>query len=441
MLKKIIFLVFLVFFIPSVFALEREKINTDFFSKFNDLYLCCYINEAFENNHSAKQAAQKVEQYRQQAKISLGKEFPSLSAGANYLGTHTPNLGDMGNFNIDESAFIVPFIANWEADLLLKNRDKTKSAGKSYEISQQEEESVYLALLTDVATVYTNILQYDELIRNQSEIVSLTRDILNADIKKYDRGVIDNTALNDSENQLENMKSNLEELIKQREVLLMQLAVLLGRSSECAFDLERGSINKFEYQAVIPDEIPSDIIFARPDVRAAEKQLEKAKIDVRIARKELFPRFNIVGIWAFNTMAGGSFFSWDSSIAALLGGATMDLFKGGQKKANLKLYKSKYEELFENYKQVDLDAVKEVNTALCLIKHDTKIDYSTNKKLLNEQNNFINTQKKFSRGVVSNPDLLQERIKLLDERQSAIRTKTQRLVNYFTLYKAVGGRL
>lgn len=439
MFKKAILVLSFVLLAPASFAVDRNELNVEFFNKFNDPYLYGYVNEALENNHSAKQATYRVEQYRQQAKMSLGRELPSLNVGANYLGTHTPSLGSMGNFNLDESAFIMPFIASWEPDFLLKNRDKTKSAKKSYEISAQEEKAIYLTLLSDVATVYTNILQYDELIKNQEENIKIAQDILNANIKKYERGVIDNTTLNLFENNLENAKVGLENLVKQREILLMQLAVLTGKSSDCANMLERGTLDDFEYQSTIPNEIQSDVIFSRPDVQSAEKKLEKAKIDVRVARKELFPRFNITGIWSFSTLAGGTFFSWDSSLAALLGGATMDLFKGGQKKANLKIYKAKYEELFENYKQVDLEAVKDVNSALCIIKHDSKVDESEKAQLENEQQNYIDAQKKLNRGVISSPEFLNAQSKLLTQEQESAKTKTQRLVNYYTLYKAIGG--
>lgn len=84
-----------------------------------------------------------------------------------------------------------------------------------------------------------------------------------------------------------------------------------------------------EYCTKIPNEIDSDVIFSRPDVLAAENELEKAKIDIRIARKEFLPTFNITGLWVFNTIAHGSFFSWESSLAALLAGASQDIFTGG----------------------------------------------------------------------------------------------------------------
>lgn len=169
--------------------------------------------------------------------------------------------------------------------------------------------------------------------------------------------------------------------------------------------------------------------------------LEKAKIDIRVARKEFLPRFNITGLWIFNTIAPGTFFSWESSLAAILAGASQDIFTGGRKIANLKIQKAKYEELFEKYRQTDLEAVKEVNTALCLIKHNTTVDKNTLAKVQYEYKNLENSRKKYARGTISAPEYLNDLSKFIDVQKEAIQTKNQRLVNYFTLYKAVGGKL
>lgn len=133
-----------------------------------------------KNNYDLKKAANVVEQYRQQAKYSLGKELPSLSVSANYLGVHVPRLD---NFQLEQNAFILPFIANYEPDFLLKNRDKTRSAKKAYEAAIYEEKSVYISLLGDVAAVYTNILQYDYLIELQNESVKALHRMYLADLE------------------------------------------------------------------------------------------------------------------------------------------------------------------------------------------------------------------------------------------------------------------
>lgn len=437
-IKKLLLIVVLLFMAQSCFAVDIQELNIEFFNRFNDENLNCYIQDALNNNHDLKKAGHVVEQYRQQTKYSLGKELPSFSVSANYLGIKVPELD---TFQLKDNAFILPFMASYEADLLLKNRDKTRSVKKSWEAAEFSEKTIYIALLTDVATVYTNILQYDDLIEKQTEILKNQEEILNRSIKKYERGVISLTELNNVKKSVETGKSSLEKLQKERETAMMQLAVLTGNSSSNIADMKVGDLESFEYSGKIPDEISSDVIFSRPDVKMAEANLEKAKIDVRVAKKEFFPRFNIVGVWAFNTIAPGTFFSWESSLAAILAGATQDIFKGGMKVANLKIQKAKYEELFEDYNQTNLDAVKEVNTSLCIIKHDKQIEDNTKSELNYETQNFQNAQKKLRQGVISEPEYLAEENKLINTQTNYAQAKTQRIVNYFTLYKAVGGQL
>ncbi len=438
MIKKL-FLSFIFLFVSQAcFALDVEELNVDFFTRFNDEYLNCYIQDALNNNHDLKKAEHVVEQYRQQVKYSLGQELPSFSVGANYLGVKVPELD---NFQLKDNAFILPFMASYEADFLLKNRDKTRALKKSYEASRFNEKAIYLALLSDVATVYTNILMYDDLIEKQLDILKNQEEILKRSNKKFERGIINSTEINNLKKNVEETKNNLEKFKKERQTLMMQLAVLTGNSSSNIKNMKVGNIENFEYSGKIPEEISSEIIFSRPDVKMAEANLEKARIDVRVAKKEFFPRFNIVGIWAFNTIASGTFFSWESSLAAILAGATQDIFKGGMKVANLKIYKAKYEELFENYNQTNLEAVKEVNTALCIIKHDREIENNTKSELNFELENFNNAQKKISRGVISEPDFLTEENRFINTQTNYTQAKTRRIVNYFTLYKAVGGQL
>ena len=417
---------------------KTEYVNMCFWDKFQDEYLNYYITEAIRNNPDARKASWQVEEYRQNVKYSFGQELPSLSVSANYAGIHVPRFD---NFELDQNAFILPFIASYEPDFLLKNRDRTKSVKKAYEAEKYLEKSVYISLASDVATAYVNVILYDKLISYQNEIIKIKQAETERVIKKFQHGIIDRREYNAILKEYETAKNNLETYEKNRITALTQLAVLAGISADCAKDLKRSDFDSFDYHGKIPAQILSDVIFSRPDVMAAEKNLEKAKIDIRVARKEFLPGFRITGIYAFNTIAPGNFFSWESTLAAVLAGATQDIFKGGQKLANLRIKKAKYEQLFEDYRKTDLNAVKEINDALCIIKTDTEIDKNTINYLNIQKNDFILMQKKFSRGISAYTDILNEQEKLFLAAQNQTQTKAARLVNYFTLYKAVGGQL
>ena len=417
---------------------KLNYVNINWWDNFSDPLLKSYVLMAVQSNHDLKQTSWKVEEYRQTVKTVFSRELPSLSVSGYYDLIHFPNVG---NLNVKNNIFAVPFQASYEADVFQKNHDKTKSSKKTYEASKFDEKSIYISLVTDVSTVYINIMKFDKQILLQRQLVCVKLEELKREIEKYNRGTVSATDLNDSKKAYENAKSSLDDLAKSRDKSLDQLAVLVGESPDNISNFKRESIDKFEYIQPVPASIASDVIFSRPDVQSIETQLEKAKIDVRVARKEFLPTFNITGLYSLSNVGLGSFGSWESTLAALIAGASLDLFKGGFKVANLRVYKSKYEQMFESYKQVDLNAVKEVNDSLVIVREDTKIDNNTVKNLNTQTDNYNRAKNRYKNGVISCPKLLSEKETMIESQQSQVNSKANRLVDYLTLYKAVGGKL
>ena len=264
---------------------------------------------------------------------------------------------------------------------------------------------------------------------------------LSFNYNKFKFGVIDLISLNNSKEEFNSQQIIFDSLIKKRNTILYNFTLLLGRSANCVEEILRGKLNDFEYQKDIPKMVNSDVIYSRPDVIEIENQLKSAKCDVTVSKKELFPSFNIFGIFSFDTAGGGNFFSWSSSFAYLLAGATQDLFKGGEKIAALKIKKEKYYELIEKYKQTDLTAIKEISDALNLIKQDLKNELTSNNQLEIEKKKFLSSQKKYVQGTISKIDYLNDKNSYHQQEQISASSKALRIVDVFTLYKAAGGEL
>ena len=173
----------------------------------------------------------------------------------------------------------------------------------------------------------------------------------------------------------------------------------------------------------------------------AQNKLKSANLDIRIAKKDFSPSFNITGALIFDTAGSGNFFSWNSSFAYLIAGLTQDIFKGGAKIANLKIKKAKFEELLEKYKQIDLNAIKEVSNALNLITNDTKTNISLAKQVEYEKERHLANKRKYEKGNVSIIDYIESKNSLLQQEELWANSKATRLIDYITLYKAVGGEL
>lgn len=412
-----------------------NNVNLDWWKNYNDEYLEGYIVKAIDNNQDLKIATLRVEEARQNVKLQFSKELPTASVGA------SPGIFKMPGVTNTEGFFSVPIMVSYEADLFLKNHDKTKSVKKLHEISKLNERAVYIAVASQVGATYFNIVKIDKLISLQEEIIKDRKQIYQLMKERNQNGITSTADLVRADKAFVLAQADLTDLKKAREILLNNLAVLIGESPNNIDELKRISYEELNYQKPIPAEISSDIIIQRPDYLAAEKQVEKAGLDVKIAKKEFLPTFNILGLAAFMTTSSTNSMSWTNAVSALAGQAMLPIFTGGAKMANLKLNKNKYEQVLQNYYKTNLVAIKEVNDSLSSLKLDDE-KYKKNIKSYNMQKaDFNYMQIRYKQGIISKLDLLQQKENLLVIDKMVAASKTDCYINQISLYKAVGGKL
>lgn len=450
-LIKIALPILLLFGVPvefeRVFATELQmrvsNINIEWWDNFSDPYLKKYIYTAISNNHEIKRAALKTEEYRQMIKISRSYEYPSVMFSPAFarIKTAQNQFFDIETATLRTNLYAIPLFVKYEADIFLKNHDKTKSAKKEFDAAAYEEKAADITISADVAALYINITKLDKVIKTQEKINNIRKEIFELTKERYKAGLasvydVTYTDRLHTESQIE-----LNDLKRQQKLYLHQLAVYIDKSPSCADKLPRGEFDKIEYTAKIPDCISSEAVVFRPDIMKAEADLEKAKIDIRIARKEFLPTVPIIGTVGYNSLLLKDLFNWENIFALIGVSAMQKVFTGGYLSANLKKKKYIYEQMFETYKQADLTAIQEINDALCMIKFDTAKDKNNLKKVRLETDNFNIIVERFKAGIISYLEMIQFQETLLSLQTEKDESKAQRLVDYITLYKATGAKL
>ena len=410
-------------------------VNMDFWSQFNDEILNGYIDKAVKNNYDLKMASLNVKEYYENVKLQFSNELPKLTAG------YSPNYVKMPGSSDADWIFATPAIASYEADIFLKNRDKTKSVKKLYEASQFDERAAYISVASAVGTTYLNIVRLDKIVDLQQEIVELRKEIYDLMLKRNREGITSTADTVKANKALVAGETDLIEYQKQRDFLLHQLAVLIGESPANAEELTRTSYDKIVFSGNIPSEISSDVIVQRPDYLKAEKMVEKAGIDVRVAKKEFLPSFNIMGLALFNASNIGSSWTTKNMLASIGAAGMLPLFTGGSLTANLRLKKTEYERVLQNYYKTNLTAIQEVNDALVSVKKDTEKMERTQKQADLEKTDFMYNRDKFNQGVISKLDLIQFKENLLSIDKLVAQQNIECMVDYIGLYKAAGSKL
>lgn len=412
-----------------------DYINMDWWKNFNDEVLDAYIIKAIENNQDLKIATLRVEEYNQLVKIQFASELPSITGG------FAPNIAKMSGSTSSDSLYAFPLLVNYEADIFLKNRDKTKSSKKQYESSILDEKAAYISVASAVGATYFNIIKLDRLIDIQKQIISSRKQIYNLMVKRNEQGITSTADMMRANKSYVASTNDLIELEKSRTILLNRFAVLIGETPNNIQDIQRTSYSEIKYNSDIPKEISSEIITQRPDYLRAEKQVEKAGLDVKIAKKELLPSFNILGLIFFNSNQFSKSLNWSSALAAFGGGVLFPIFAGGSKTANLKLKKNKYDQVLQSYFKTNLIAIQEVNDSLSTLKLDNEKYVNNISQLKMEEKDYSFNKKKFEQGIISNLDLIQYKENLLVMNKLVATNKMDCAVDYIGLYKAVGNKL
>lgn len=408
---------------------KYDFVNLPWWEAFNDDYLNGYIQQAVEHNYNLQAASLSVDEYYQSVKAQMSNELPTVGAGV------MPGYG--GTEHDSNASMFIPIVVSYEADIFLKNHDKTKSAKKTYEASIQDERAAYISVVSAVGTTYFNIVQLDKLIETQKHINSLRKEIYDAMVVSNREGVTSTSDVVKANKALVMGESVLLDYEKNRIQALNRLAVLIGESPANSSSLKRAKYESIEYKFNAPNEIPSEIITQRPDYLKSEIMLQKSGIDVRVAKKEFLPSINIGGMGLFNVIHSSgmplSNFIWGFG-----GSAFESLFTGGAKMANLRMNKVKYERMLKTYQNTNLISIQEVNDALYAYKYDND-KYNRNVKNQNlEAKDFSLSEKMYEQGVMSKLDLNQKHENLLTIDNLVVQSKIGCIVDSIGLYKATG---
>lgn len=414
---------------------KYEYINYNWWNNFNDDILNGYIDKAIKNNYDLKMATIAVDEYYQAVKIQFANELPSANVG---FGT---GFSKMPYTTSSDWGFSTPAFASYELDLFLKNRDKTKATKKDYEASLQDERAAYISIASAVGTTYLNIIKLDKMIELQEEIVQDRKLIYDLMLARNKEGLTSTSDTVKANKSYIAGNTDLTEYKKQRTKLLNQLAVLIGENPNNSESLTRKNYDSLNYSGIIPTEIPSEVITTRPDYIKAEQMVEKAGINVRVAKKEFLPSINLMGIAFFLANDFGSIWTTKNALAMLGGGLNLPIFTGGRRIANLRLKKDEYERVLNNYYKTNLTAIQEVNDALISIKLDEQKLQDTKKQAELEKEDFGYSTNKYNQGTISKLDLVQVKENVLFTDKMVVNDKINCLVNYIGLYKATGSQL
>ena len=416
-------------------------LNIQWWDEFNDPLLSEYMLNVFKNNHDLKIAALRIKEGEQIVKQSIADELPQIGLSGNvervlrasdqYFG---PNM-KIPNFS--QTNLLFPISASYELDIWGMNHTKTKSTKKQLDIVKEEERAKYITVTGNFASAYYNLIRCDKLINIQKELKNTQDEILRLTKIKFEAGKCSVSDVIAQEQLSKAYDEELNNLIKERALVEEELRYVMADSQIGEIpDTSDKNIPVMQF----PLQIPSDVIESRPDYIMAQMNLERMGLDVKVAKKNLLPRFIIFGQFGFNAYRLSNLFNNNALLSSIGVAPVLDIFTGGRKLAYLRFKKYEFDEAIEFYKKTVLSSCKEVNDALISAKMYSKNLQSAVERLELEDRNYKISQELYNSGRGTKPDLLAAYERELLTQKEIIDNKTNTLISVISLYKSVGGK-
>ncbi len=420
---------------------EIQYLNIEWWSEFNDPLLNEYMLKVFKNNHDLKIAQLKIKQGEQIVKQYFANELPQIGLSGNIervLRSSDQYFGpNMLIPNFSQTNLLFPISASYEFDIWGMNHTKTKSAKKQLEIIKEEERAKYITVTGNFASAYYNLVKCDKLLKIQNNLVAVQKEILELTNKKFEAGKASVSEVIEQKKLLKSLEEELNTLQKERTLVEEEIKVVLADND--IKEIEDISSSKIP-DVKFPDSIPSDIIETRPDYIMTQYNLERMGLDVKVAKKNLLPRFIIFGQFGFNAYRLSNLFNSNALLSSVGVAPVLDIFTGGRKMAYLRFKKYEYEEALEFYKKTVLNSYKEVNDALVSAKIYNKNLLSAKERLELENQNLDIATKLYESGRGSLPDMLYAQERELMVEKNIIDSQINTLISVIGLYKSVGGK-
>ena len=340
------------------------------------------------------------------------------------------------NGGVTTKTYTAPATASWEIDIFGKLTNTKRKAKATLEQTRDYEQAVKTQLIAGVATTYYSLLMLDKQLeiaqateKNWEETVKTARAMKKA-------GMMNEAGLAQTEATYYNICTTVLTLKESINETQNTLCLLLAKTPQ---HIERGSLE----EAVLPENIsvglPISVLSRRPDVRAAEHELEGAFYDTNKARASFYPQISLSGTAGWTNSVGSAIVNPGEFIGSAMLSLLQPIFNRGALIANLKIMKANQEIAFINFQQSILEAGNEVN--LALDKYQTakaKSDYYA-KQVESLKTAEKSTKLLMKHGNTTYLEVLTAQTTLLNARLNQVSNKFVEIQGMIELYRALGG--
>jgi multidrug efflux system outer membrane protein len=409
----------------------RKVALSQWWTVFNDVQLNQLIVRALSKNTDIAIAKATLQQSRAARDLVEANLYPRLdgkiSAQRNKNGDSTTNN------------FAVSVDAAWEPDIFGSNRNALRASDASVSAYTANLADIQVSVAAEVALVYLQLRGAQARSKIAKANLDSQLETLQLTEWRVKAGLL--TALEQAQaiTASEQTKAQIPVLDTSITQLTHSLAVLIG---EAPHQLKKQFLESRPVpmaDASLSFSFPAETLRQRPDIRAAEFQVESAWARVMQADAALYPRFQLSGSLGLRALSISGLSNGASLIAGILANASLPIYDAGVGKAQVQMQRAAFEQARMAYQSIVLNALKEVEDALVALYSDRQRHLN----LFNATQSAVQAaqlaKQRFTSGLVDYQVVLETQRTLLNTQDALTVTEANLSTDHVRLYKALGG--
>jgi outer membrane protein, multidrug efflux system len=430
--------------IPTKFdqASEAAQPNwpkPDWWRGFGSPELNRLIARAETDSFDIQAAIARIRQADAQLTISGASLLPSLSGGAQskWSRGYVQSTRFTSGGYAESRGNALTATASYDLDLWGKIAAQRDSALASAVYSRAERDTIALDTVASIAATWFAALAYQDRIAVANRNLHDAEQIQRAIRAREEAGTASALDVSQQSALVAGLRAGIPALRSNVTTNLNALAVLVGTTPE-ELKLQPGSLIGLSLPEIAPG-LPSELLRRRPDVMAAEAQLEAARANLRAARAALYPDVSLTGSSGLSNAALARLFGPTSLIASAAASATQTIFDNGALQAAVELDAARRDELVAAYRKTIVQAFTDVENALAQYRNATEQENLETQAVAVAQTAADIARAQLLAGTSDLVTALQAQSTLFNDLDNLAQVRLVRFNALIALYKALGG--
>jgi NodT family efflux transporter outer membrane factor (OMF) lipoprotein len=326
--------------------------------------------------------------------------------------------------------------ASWDLDVWGRVRRQIESNVAGAQVSAADLANAKLSAQAALATDYFDLRAEDSLAQLLRETVDAYQRALDITKNQYRAGTSSSADYVTAQALLQSTQATLVGVGVQRQMFEHAIAMLTGHAPS---DLNIPPGRLTGTVPVVPPGLPSALLERRPDISAAERQMqqENALIGVQVAA--YYPDVSLSALGGFVGTPFSQLFNTANRVWSLGASTSETLFSGGARPAAVTAARATYDQFVAVYRQTVLTAFQQVEDALSSLRILEQQASAEAVAVASTRKAVDVTLNAYRAGTVAYTSVVTEQALLLGDQQTALSIQQSRLVESVALIQALGG--